>query len=309
MTQPSTSIRTRSPLLKDGVILVNKPESWTSHDVVGKLRRITGTRRIGHLGTLDPLATGVLPCILNRATRLAQFFMRGDKRYTARIHFGHSTDTYDKQGAATSEEVPVTLDREQLEAALTQFRGVLQQMPPAISAKKIGGVPAYKLARKNLPVELKAVEVTLHLLDLLDLPAPNEAVFDIHCSAGTYVRSLAHDLGQLLGCGAYVEELTRTASGSFGIDQARTLAELEQMADDERLEESLIPAAALLPEMPSETVDSLTESQIRHGRDFRVSPFRVTRGTKYVKAISAAGELIAIGEVKLPNLYHPVLVL
>jgi len=291
----------------DGVLVVDKSEGWTSHDVVGKMRRITGIKRIGHLGTLDPLATGVLPLVVGRATRLAQFHVRADKVYTARIRFGFSTDTYDRQGEPTSPPMAVSLTREQVEAALAPFRGTFAQTPPPVSAKKVNGVPAYKLARKNIAVELKPVEVSVFSLDLLEC-VENEALIRLHCSGGFYVRSLAHELGQALGCGAHIEQLQRNASGEFLLEQARTIGAYEELARDGRLREALVPAAELLPDFPAECVDSLTMTQIRQGRDFRVSPFRVPRGARYVKAISPEGDLLAIGEVKLPNLYHPILV-
>jgi tRNA pseudouridine55 synthase len=291
----------------DGVLVVDKCEGWTSHDVVGKMRRITGIKRIGHLGTLDPLATGVLPLVVGRATRLAQFHIRADKVYTARIRFGFSTGTYDRQGEPTSPVTPVTLIPEQVEAALAPFRGTFAQVPPPVSAKKVNGVPAYKLARKNITVELKPVEVTVFSLDLLECGA-DTILIRLHCAGGFYVRSLAHELGQALGCGAHIEQLQRNASGEFLLEQARTISAYEELAREGRLTEALIPAAQLLPDMPGECVDSLTMTQIRQGRDFRVSPFRVERGARYVKALSPDGELLAIGEVKLPNLYHPILV-
>ncbi len=292
----------------DGAFIIDKPAGWTSHDVVGKMRRIAGTRRIGHLGTLDPMATGVLPLVIERATRLAQFYTRSDKRYEALIHFGYTTDSYDREGEITSPVVEVSLDRERLEEALGSFRGTQMQTPPAISAKKIGGTPAYKLARKNVPVELKPVEVTIHSLELLECAA-NEALLRVHCSGGTYLRSLAHDLGRKLGCGAIVQQLRRTASGEFDVEQAHTLANLETLSRDGRLSEALVPSARLIPEFPGEVVDAVTVQQIRQGRDFHVSPFRVRRGAKYVKAIGPEGDLIAIGEIKMPNLYHPVVVM
>lgn len=292
----------------DGVIVVNKPEGWTSHDVVNRMRRIAGTRRAGHLGTLDPMATGVLPLVLNRATRLARFYVRCDKKYEALIRFGHSTDSHDRDGQPTSEHAAVSLDPAQLEAALAEFRGPQLQRPPAISAKKIAGVPAYKLARGKITVELEPVEINIYSLDLIEF-RPDEIRLAVHCSGGTYIRALAHDLGQKLGCGAWLEQLCRTMSGDFTIAGAHTLAALEALAAGGRLNEAFIPASQLLPQFPAEFVDAVTVNQIRQGRDFRVSPFRVQRGAKYVKAISPQGDLVAIGEVKLPNLYHPILVL
>lgn len=291
----------------NGIIVVDKPAGWTSHDVVNKMRRIAGTKKVGHLGTLDPGATGVLPLVLNKATRLAQFFTSNDKTYEAAIRFGYSTDTYDAGGQPAGQVRDVSPDPEQLLALLAPFHGTFQQTPPPISAKKIGGIPAYKLARRNVEVALKPVEVTVHSLELLGCAGPRVHV-RINCSAGTYVRSIAHDLGQALGCGAHLESLRRTKSGDFAIEQARTLAVLEKLAAASRLQEALLPAADLLPEFPSETVDAVTASQIRQGRDFRTSPFRPARGGKYVKAISPEGEMIAIGEAKLPNVYHPVVV-
>jgi tRNA pseudouridine55 synthase len=292
----------------DGVIVVDKPEGWTSHDAVNKMRRLAGTRRIGHLGTLDPMATGVLPLVIERATRLAQFYMREDKKYSARIRFGYATDTFDREGEPASEPVPVVLEPAVIEEMLDRFRGTITQTPPAISAKKVGGVPAYKLARKQIPVELKPVEVTIHFLDLIEC-GQDWIRIHVHCSAGTYLRSLAHDLGRQQGSGAFLDQLRRTESGGFGIEDAKSFPELEALASGGRLKEALIPTSKLLPQFPSEQVDAVTARQIRQGRDFRVSPFRIRRDTQFVKAIGPEGDLVAIGEAKLPNLYHPILVL
>ena len=292
----------------DGVIIVDKPREWTSHDVVNKMRRLAGTRKIGHLGTLDPGATGVLPLVIGRATRLAQFFTRNDKTYQGVIHFGYSTDSYDMDGVAISSETPVTLDREALETLFDRFRGEIQQIPPPVSAKKVAGRPAYELARKGQSVELEPVTVNIYELQLLGVEGC-EATVLLHCSAGTYVRSIAHDAGQALGCGAFLKSLRRTASGDFNIERARTLEELAALAHEGRLQEALIPAAELLPAFPAELVDAITAGHIRNGRDFRVSPFQAREGTRYVKAVTPQGELVAIGEARLPNVYHPVLVL
>jgi tRNA pseudouridine55 synthase len=292
----------------DGVIIVDKAREWTSHDVVNKMRRLAGTRKVGHLGTLDPGATGVLPLVIGRATRLAQFFTRNDKTYEGVIHFGYSTDSYDMDGEATSAETPVTLEREALERLFEGFRGPLLQTPPPVSAKKIAGRPAYELARQGQTVELKPVEVEVYDLQITAIEGC-EATIRMHCSAGTYVRGIAHDAGQALGCGAFLKALRRTASGDFKIEQARTLEDVAVLAQEERLREALIPAAQLLPGFPAELVDAITVGQIRNGRDFRVSPFQTREGTRYVKAITPQGELVAIGEVRLPHVYHPVLVL
>lgn len=280
----------------------------TSHDVVNRMRRLAATRRVGHLGTLDPMATGVLPLVIERATRLAPFLTGGEKRYDAIIRFGYATDTYDREGQATGPAIEPSFTREELEIALREFQGTFLQTPPPVSAKKINGTPAYKLARKQIAVNLEPVEVTVFSIELHRFESPLATV-SVHCGGGTYIRSIAHDLGRRLGCGAALEQLRRTASGAFQIADARTLDELTGLAAEGRLSEALVPAARLLPEFPAERVDDLTAGKIRQGRDFRVSPFRPDAGARYVKAVDARGELVAIGEACLPNVYHPVLVL
>lgn len=292
----------------DGVIVVDKPPGWTSHDVVNRVRRIAKTKRVGHLGTLDPMATGVLPLVIGRATRLAQFFQRSDKVYECTVQFGYATDSYDADGSRVSEPVTVTLDRDELDAAMRRFHGRISQVPPKISAKKIGGTPAYKLARRNIDVEMKPVEVEIFSIEILRVEGP-EADLRIHCSAGTYVRSIAHDLGTVFGCGAFLNQLRRTASGGFDIEMANTLERLAEMAAEDALAQALIRAAELIPEFPAEMVDTSTASFIRQGRDFRVSQFVMRGPARYVKAVTQEGDLVAIGEAKLPNVYHPILVL
>jgi tRNA pseudouridine55 synthase len=290
----------------DGVLVVDKPAGWTSHDVVARVRRLAGTRKVGHLGTLDPMATGVLPLLLNGATRLAQFFNRDRKAYEGVVRFGQSTDTYDREGAPVSPEGEPNFTREALEAALDHFRGTFEQTPPPVSAKKIAGTPAYKLARKKQWVELKPVTVSVEQLELLDFDG-RDATIRVVCSAGTYVRAIAHDAGGLLGCGAHLYCLRRTASGDFTVADAHTIDELNLLAGAGRFHEAVLGAARLLPHFPAETVDALTAGQIRQGRDFRVSPFRA-RGGRFVKALSPEGDLLAIGEVVVPNVYHPIIV-
>ncbi|MBA3974631.1 MAG: tRNA pseudouridine(55) synthase TruB [Candidatus Solibacter sp.] len=292
----------------NGLIVVDKPQDWTSHDVVGKMRRLAGMKKIGHLGTLDPMATGVLPLLLGRATRLAQFFTRNDKTYEGVIRFGFSTNTYDAAGEPSGPDLNPAVALDALLPILDRFTGVFLQTPPQVSAKKVDGRKAYELARKRILVELKAVEVTVHSLELLALDG-RDARIRAHCSAGTYLRSIAHDAGQALGCGAHLAALRRTQSGAFDLSAARTIDELQALAAESRLDEALVPAARLLPEFPLEIVDAITEAQIRNGRDFRVSPFRSRGDARYVKAVTRNGDLVAIGEIVLPNLYHPILVL
>ena len=292
----------------DGIIVVDKPRGISSHDVVQKMRRIAGVKRIGHLGTLDPIGTGVLPLVVGKATRLSRFFLNHDRTYEADVRFGFSTNTYDACGEPSSEKQEVTLDHNQLEELIAQFRGKLSQTPPPVSAKKVGGVPAYKLARKNKPVELEPVEVNVYEF-LLREAEGSLARVTVRCSAGTYLRSLAHELGQRMGVGAHVEGLRRTAMGEFTIEMAYTLEGLEELRQQDRLAETLLPPTQVLPEIPTERVDAATAAQIAHGRDFRVSPYSNRKGAKQVKAVDPQGRLVAIGEARLPLLYHPIVVL
>lgn len=206
----------------DAVLVLDKPAGFTSHDVVNRVRRITGERSVGHLGTLDPMATGVLPLVLGRYTRLAQFFHSDRKVYEGEIRFGFSTDTYDAQGEPVGSVVVAQPNLGEIQHHLPAFTGRILQTPPAFSAKKINGVAAYKLARKEKPVELKPVEVEVRRFEVESI-CGDRARFVAEVSAGTYIRSLAHDLGQALGCGAHLTELHRTQAGEFTLNQAVTL--------------------------------------------------------------------------------------
>jgi tRNA pseudouridine55 synthase len=292
----------------DGAIVVDKPGDWTSHDVVNRVRRIAATKRVGHLGTLDPIATGVLPLVIGRATRLSQFYTRSDKIYECVVRFGWSTTTYDRAGEPVGSRVEITLDRDLLEPLLEQFRGEVKQTPPPVSAKKVEGKRAYELARKSVSVELEPVAVQVYELVLLGVEGAHARI-RAHCSGGTYMRSIAHDLGRLMGCGAHVHELRRIASGEFELQHARTLPQLESLAAEDRLLDALVPISNMLPGFPAVYVDDLTATQIRNGRNFPASPFRSAPAARHVKAVTHGGDLIAIGEAVLPNLYHPSVVL
>jgi tRNA pseudouridine55 synthase len=291
----------------NGVVLIDKPQAWTSHDVVNRWRKLAGAKRAGHLGTLDPMATGLLVLVTGRATRLAQFYVKAEKGYLAEITMGIVSDTYDAEGqvVAVTDELPADAI---IAEALHQFTGRFWQTPPPVSAKKIGGVPAYKLARRQIPVELKPVEVEVKGLEVRSILSGKISAL-IQCSSGTYIRSIAHDLGQRLGCGALLSALRRVQAGEFSLDQARTMEELRELAASDRLAEVVIPPAALLGDMPAAYFDSAGEARIRSGNDFRTSPFVVPPGAPLVKALSHSGDLIAIGELKIPNLYHPGTVL
>ena len=287
----------------NGLILIDKPAGWTSHDVVNRWRKLANTKRAGHLGTLDPMATGLLVLVTGTATRLAQFYGKSEKTYLAEITFGQTSNTYDAEGEVVITHAPPPTDEAAL-TALQEFRGRFLQTPPPVSAKKINGVPAYKLARQNKEVDLKPVEVNITQLEVKSMGAGRLCI-QVRCSAGTYIRSIAHDLGQKLGCGALLSCLRRTQSGEYSVEQARTLDQLAALAAEQRLNEALIPIAQMLPDIPSEHYDSVVETHIRQGREFRTSPFVVTPGAPLVKALSRSGDLIAIGELKIPNLYHP----
>ncbi len=292
----------------NGVIVLDKSSGWTSHDAVNKVRRLSGQSKVGHLGTLDPMATGVLPMVIGKATRLAQFVAVGRKVYETVVRFGFATDTYDREGEATSEAQAIVLDPAQVKRWLAPFLGTNPQMPPPVSAKKINGVPAYKLARKGLPVELKPVEVTIGELELLDCQL-NEARIRIVCSGGTYVRVIGHELGKLAGCGAHLSELRRMESCGFDVSQSHTMDQLMALAGSGELSRAVLPSATLLPHFPTVRVDEDTVTRIRQGRTFRMSPFREFSRAMHVKAVSDDGELIAIGDAKMPLVYQPIVVL
>ncbi len=292
----------------NGLVLIDKPSGCTSHDVVNRWRKLADTKRVGHLGTLDPMATGLLVLLSGTGTRLAQFLERSEKTYIAEMTFGVVSNTFDADGQLKETGLPLPDDPDVVSSALCRYQGRFLQMPPPVSAKKINGVRAYKLARKQVPFELKPVEVEIKELEIEAVTA-NKVVLRITCSAGTYIRSLAHDLGQQLGCGALLSKLRRTQAGEFCVEQARTLNELAELAAAGRLSEAVTPAASLLTRFPAEYVDTSTEAHIRQGRDFRTSPFVVPPGAPFVRALSHSGELIAIGELRIPNLYHPSTVL
>ena len=292
----------------DGAIVVDKPAGMTSFAAVRKIRRLVGGAKVGHLGTLDPPATGVLPIVVGRATRLARFYLDHRREYVARIRFGWPTSTYDAEGIQVGEAKQVELDESDLEAALDEFRGCVSQVPPPVSAKKVDGVRAYKLARRDEPVELEPAAIEIHALELLEVDGPFATVRCL-CSAGTYIRSLAHDLGAALGCGAHVCGLNRTKVGEFELDDAHSLQRLEEFQAEGRLEEAVRPPAALVPSIPAERVDAVTAARIKHGQDFSVSAFGECATAQLVKAVDPQGRLLCVGEAVTPGWFHPLVVL
>jgi len=282
----------------------------TSHDVVNRLRKITGERSIGHLGTLDPMATGVLPLLLGKYTRLAQYFSSAEKSYTGTIRFGFATDTYDSEGQAAAEdswpEGQTLFGLEAIRAAAARFHGVMQQMPPAFSAKKIGGKPAYQLAREGKPVELKTATVDITHFEILGLDGA-EASFCMSISAGGYVRSVAHELGQDLGCGAHLSSLRRTRAGVFTLDDALPLDQLQAVAGNVAALEALsLHPRTLLPEMPSVTGDPYVLGRMRNGGQANLPEFSQA---PLVKVFASQRELVGIAKRVAGTLFQPVVVM
>ncbi|MCP4542559.1 MAG: tRNA pseudouridine(55) synthase TruB [Chloroflexi bacterium] len=258
----------------EGILNLNKPPGPTSHDIVGRVRALTGIRRVGHTGTLDPLADGVLVVCVGRATRVVEYLMAGQKVYRARVRLGITTDTYDAEGQVVA-EVPGILDMsgDQVEVVLDQFRGTITQVPPAYSAIKHKGTSLHRLARQGVEVEeilrSKARQVDIFRLELIAWNPP-ECVLEVTCSPGTYIRSLAHDLGKTLGCGAHLIGLTRTASGKFRLEDTLTLKTLAQAADEGRWSDLLQPMDAVLTHFPALYLDADAARRICSGQPVKV---------------------------------------
>jgi tRNA pseudouridine55 synthase len=289
----------------NAVMVVDKPAGWTSHDVVARCRTLLAERAIGHLGTLDPMATGVLPLVLGRMTRLSQFYSGSEKEYEGVIRLGISTDTYDADGEPAGPECHVEVSLEEVRSAVSGFMGKLQQAPPPFSAKKIKGVPAYKLARKKIDVELKSVEVEIHDFQVKSLEGADVA-FWCRVSAGTYVRSLAHELGQKLGCGAHLAALCRTRVAEFRIEHAHTLERIGEAAQQGSLDALLIHPRLLLPEVPCVTADDEAQGRIRNGRTVNLP--EMSR-SKWVKVFAGQTDLICLANRVAGTLFHPKVVL
>ncbi|WP_035348427.1 tRNA pseudouridine(55) synthase TruB [Edaphobacter aggregans] len=288
----------------NGLLVVDKPGGVTSHDVVSIVRRATGERSIGHLGTLDPMATGVLPLLIGKYTRLAQFFGESEKWYEGRIRFGFATDSFDADGVATSETRPLTSSLAELQHLASRFRGTIDQVPPVFSAKKIQGVPAHKLARAGAEVPVKPARITIHDFSLLSLQG-DEAAFTMHVSAGGYVRSVAQEIGQLARCGAHLSALRRTRAGAFTLDQAISVDELKTLTTAE-IEARLPHPRTLLPEMPSITVDDQTAGRIRNGMQVNLPDFSTA---SLVKIFTTPVDLLAIGRRIAGTLMQPIVVM
>jgi tRNA pseudouridine55 synthase len=326
----------------NGVLIIDKPTGWTSHDVVNRVRRILQQRSVGHLGTLDPMATGVLPLVTGSLTRLAQFYTTSEKTYEGVIRFGFATDTYDAEGEATTAPQHVSLRQVDVEAVAARFRGIVEQTPPPFSAKKIHGVPAYKLARQQKEVILKPVQVEIKEFEIFEVET-DLVRFRARVASGTYMRSVAHEMGRELACGAHLLSLRRTSVAEFNLDDAHTLEQLtaaaqrfssgisaspirthesgtnavteaiRESASDanpggapETLEDLFVHSRKLLPDLPSVTADELTAARIRNGRTVNLPELSRAR---QVKVFSGQRELIAIATRVAGTLFHPRIVL
>lgn len=289
----------------NGLLIVDKPGGMSSHDVVARVRRATGEQSVGHLGTLDPMATGVLPLLLGKYTRLAQFFSANEKSYTGTIRFGFATETYDAEGQPLREPQPVALTLEDVRKEAARFLGQIEQMPPPFSAKKIQGKPAYKLAREGKMPALKPARITVDVFTI-DTMEADTARFTMAISAGGYVRSIAHEMGQALGCGAHLASLRRTAAGPFTLEQALPLDQIEALTASGTLEERMPHPRMLLPEIPAVTADEQTLGRIRNGMQINLPEYS---GAPQVKIFAGQRELAAIGRRIAGTLFQPFVVL
>jgi tRNA pseudouridine55 synthase len=279
----------------DGILIIDKPGGITSHDVVQRVRKLLKTSKVGHLGTLDPMATGILLLCIGKATRIGRFLRTSPKEYIGEIRFGFATTTYDREGEPIGSEQPLRQGRDEIETAMRSLTGAYDQKPPLISAKKMGGIPSYKLARRGMSLEPIAVPVEVSIFDITRF-APPLAEFRVVCSTGTYVRSLAHDLGQKLGCGAHLTSLRRTKSGDFASDNSIPV--------DKVTPEEIVPIDLLLAELPRIEVEGeLEEDRIRHG-----NPVATTYPPGLARIFNKKGEFLAVADIE-NGWAHPRVVL
>jgi tRNA pseudouridine55 synthase len=284
----------------NGVVIIDKPARLTSHDVVNRVRRILGQRAVGHLGTLDPSATGVLPIVLGNLTRLAQFYSHSEKIYEGVIRFGFATDTYDADGEPTTPQQNVQLNYDEVRALAAQFQGVIEQMPPPFSAKKIAGVPAYKLARENKEVTLKPVPVEIKEFEILTTTG-DRATFRARVASGTYIRSVAQEMGTKLGCGAHLASLRRTAVAEFAIEDAHSLQALQDVMQQGIAESLFVHPRNLVPQLPSVTATEESAALIRSGRSVNLP--EMSRAPQ-VKVFYGQRDLIAVATRIAGTLFH-----
>ena len=284
-----------------GIFNINKPGGLTSHDVVNKVRRLVGLRKVGHAGTLDPMATGVLLVCVGQATRLIEYLMAGPKIYRATIQFGQTTDTFDKDGQVTATTDPAELTPEAITRALSEFVGEIDQTPPPFSAIKKEGVPLYKLARKGVMVDAKPRRIQIDAIEPVHWRLP-EVVVDVSCQAGTYIRALAHDLGQMLGVGGHLSGLIRLASGNWSLENAISLEILAQAVAENRLDEVIYAQERALSGMAGV---SLSPAQARAVRFGQLIDTPSIWDTPLVAGYDISGKLVAILSTEQPGFLKP----
>ncbi|HLX40907.1 MAG TPA: tRNA pseudouridine(55) synthase TruB [Ktedonobacteraceae bacterium] len=276
----------------DGILNINKPTGMTSHDVVAKVRKLLKQKRVGHAGTLDPAASGVLPICVGQGTRVAEYLSESGKAYAADILFGVVTDTYDAEGAIVRTADTENLTLEQIQEALSGFLGPQMQMPPLYSAIKLQGQPAYKRMRAGEPITLEPRPVVITQLDILTWQPP-KLTLTIECSKGTYIRSLAYDLGEHLGCGASLVGLIRTRSGPFTLSQSITLDQLAESVENSKVEQYLHSSDSVLQQYPALMLDDVTTERVLHGNAF---PFDIATEAELARVYDANGRFMAIAE-------------
>jgi tRNA pseudouridine55 synthase len=276
----------------DGIFNINKVTGMTSHDVVAKIRKHLHQKRVGHTGTLDPLASGVLPICVGQATRVAQYLSESGKAYQAEIIFGAATDTYDAEGSITSTASTTHLTMTLIEETLEQFRGPQMQLPPRYSAIKILGQPAYKRARAGEEITLEPRPIIIYSLEILDW-IPPRLTLTVECSKGTYIRSLAHDLGTMLGCYAYLGALIRTRSGPFTLSESITLEQLSNAVETNSVQQLHFPIDKALEQFPAITLDAETVERVRHGNTFTTT---TANNSGLARAYDSNGNFLAIAE-------------
>jgi len=282
----------------NGVLVIDKPKGWTSHDVVNKARRILLEKSIGHTGTLDPLATGVLVLCIGKATRLVRYLESDDKVYTAEMRLGSVTDTQDASGVVLESREYLPPSEEQVRNVLKGFLGDIQQRPPAYSALKVNGIPSYKLARQGTVREHPERTITIHAIDLIEYRDPLIR-FSAHCSKGTYVRTLCVEIGEKLGAGGHLTALRRDRAGRFSLERALTMEMLADRAASKQVQGALLPLSAVLQGYPSVTVSGLDAERIGHGNAISIPPAAaLSPETGPVRILDASGELLAVARVR-----------
>lgn len=293
--------------LYHGVLTLDKPLGWTSHDVVAKVRSLVRGSKVGHAGTLDPAATGVLPVLIGQGTRIAEYLVDWDKEYRAVVRLGATTDTQDATGRVLETKPVPVLTVEQVRGAARRFEGSIEQVPPMYSALKVGGVPLYRSAREGKTVERAARPVTIHALDVLGFEggSATDIGLRVHCSKGTYIRTLCADLGEALGCGGHLLSLQRSRVGPLKVEDAHSIDAVCRQAAEGRLSQALLPVDEALGALPSVTVDAATAARVLHGvgvpwssavRD--IAEACAVGTSREVRIKDAAGRLLAIGSVE-----------